>query len=420
MNVFKYILEVNDASYKWYFSIVISLILVNFLIPSTLSSIGLSFKLLIYILAISSVLKIYYRKSNLRRSVKLITPIALNNFKQIFIYLGGLLIIFWVIFRNGDALSLRSYLVDGGFSNLGVILLMLFLLFFVLISISINNRDTKYKEIEPLSSEEIKLVYKNKKENIQHGRISDQYILRHYAHLTEYESIIKLIDIKDKNSPILDNGCGDGSLAILMAKRGFNVVACDISEPNIRYAKERATNEGVGEKIKFLIADAEKLPFDDDSFEFVVSSHVLEHLPNFNKGLEEVRRVTKKYAVIALPTCLNPCAWVILGGDSFWKFSRWSLSAWFIGLARVVLNLGDIGVDEGYGGDLSLPHVWRYPWIMRRQIREGGFKIIRFEASSICLPYFSFLLPVIKFLERFKSKPIIRNFGYGSIAVVEK
>ena len=420
MNISKYILEVNNTIYKWYFSIVMSLILVNFLVPNTLNSIGISFKLLIYILTISSALKIYYRESNLRRSVKLITPIALNHFKQIFVYLGSLLVIFWIIFRNGDALSLRSYLVDGGFSNLGIILLMFSLFFFILVSISINNRDVQYKEVKPLSSEEIKLVYKNKKENIQHQRISEEHALRHYAHLTEYESIIRLINIKDKNNLILDNGCGDGSLAILMAKRGFNVVACDISEPNIEHAKERASREGIEGKIKFLTADAENLPFSDNSFECVVSSHVLEHLPDFYRGLREVYRVTKKSAVIALPTCFNPCAWVILGGDSFWRLSRWSLTAWFVGLARVILNFGDIGVDEGYGGNSNLPHVWRYPWIMRKQLKEGGFKIIHFEASSICLPYFPFLLPVIKFLEKFKSKPIIRNFGYGSIALVEK
>ena len=423
MNVFKYILEINDVSYKWYFVIISSLIIINFLIPESLKELGISLKLLIIILIISSALKIIYRREKAKKSVKLLSSMAENHFQQIFIFLGGALIIVWAVLQNNHMISLRSYLVETGFYNSITIILFSILYFFILMSIFENKNIVleQDKNSDVFSdAEAIKFVYKNKKENIKEDRVSDRYPLRRHAHVIEYESIINLIDLQDKNNSILDNGCGDGTLAILMAKRGFNVAACDISDPNIEYAKERAIAEGVGDKIKFLTADSENLPFDDNSFEYVISSHVLEHLPSFDKGLQEVRRITRNYAIIALPTCLNPCAWVILGGDRFWAISRWSLSAWFIGLGQVILNLGGIGVNEGYGGDKKLPHVWRYPWIMRKDLKRGGFKIIHFEASSLCLPYFNFLLPIIKYLEKFKSKPIIRNFGYGSIAVLKK
>ncbi len=423
MNIFKYILEINDASYKWYFTTILSLIIINFLIPASLKNLGISLKLLIVIFIISSILKIIYRKKETQKSIKFLTPMAKDHFQKIFIFLGGLLIIMWAVFQNNHMISLRSYLIETGFYNSVTVILFGILYFFILMSIFENKNIVleQDKNINAFSDAEvIKLAYKNKKENIRENRVSDKYPLRHHAHTTEYESIINLIDLQDKNSSILDNGCGDGTLAILMAKRGFNVVACDISEPNIEYAKERAVIDGVENKIKFLTADSENLPFDDNSFEYVVSSHVLEHLPSFDKGLQEVRRITRNYAIIALPTCLNPCAWVILGGDSFWTISRWSLSAWFVGLGQVILNLGGSGVDEGYGGDKNLPHIWRYPWVMRKDLKRGGFNIIHFEASSICLPYFNFLLPIIKYLEKFKSKPIIRNFGYGSIALLKK
>jgi len=209
-------------------------------------------------------------------------------------------------------------------------------------------------------------------------------------------------------------------VAVMLAKKGALVTACDISGPNIEQAKIYAGQEAVADKINFLVADAENLPFPDNSFDWVVSSHVLEHLPDFQKGLKEVYRITKKRAIIALPTCLNPCAMVLLGGDVFWTISKWSFFAWFIGLSRIILNLGGEGVNEGYGGYEELPHIWRYPWIMRRRLRQAGFRIIHFEASSLCLPYFNKLLPLIKKIDQYKDRLLIRNFGYGSIAVVEK
>jgi hypothetical protein len=85
-----------------------------------------------------------------------------------------------------------------------------------------------------------------------------------------------------------------------------------------------------------------------------------------------------------------------------------------------MLNMGGVGVNEGYRGNKGLPHIWRYPWVMRRELREGGFRIISFEASSLCMPYGKFLLPLAARWERHRASPIVRNFGYGSIAVAEK
>ena len=58
MNIFKYILEINDASYRWYFAIISSLIIINFLIPESLGELGISLKLLIIIFIIA--LPLYY------------------------------------------------------------------------------------------------------------------------------------------------------------------------------------------------------------------------------------------------------------------------------------------------------------------------------------------------------------------------
>lgn len=261
-----------------------------------------------------------------------------------------------------------------------------------------------------------KKFYQTYHDEIFKKRFDSPYPLRRYVHRTQYQSVIEKIK---EGETVLDAGCGEGILAVLLAEKGFDVTACDISEPNIESAKKFAGEKGVDKKINFVVADAENLPFKDDSFDVVISSHVLEHLPNFEKGLSEIKRVMKNRAIVALPTCLNLCSMVQLGGDTFWQLSKRSVFALLLGFLRVAVNIFRKGVNGDYAGRKDLPHLWRYPWVMKRELKKAGFKIVHFEAGSLCLPYFNFFLPLVKFLDKFKAKPVLRNFGYGSLAVLE-
>lgn len=63
----------------------------------------------------------------------------------------------------------------------------------------------------------------------------------------------------DKKVQILDIGCGTGRHSIELAKRGYQVVGVDLSESQIKRAKEKAKAQNI--QIDFLIQDARKLTF---------------------------------------------------------------------------------------------------------------------------------------------------------------
>ena len=148
----------------------------------------------------------------------------------------------------------------------------------------------------------------------------------------------------------------------------------------------------------------------------------LSHLPNFDKGLKEVMRVTKKYAVVAIPTILNPCSLVQVGGGQFYIKGPRSFLALPIGFIKMLWALVTMreGVDEGYEGRKELEHIFRFPWVMKRKIKKCGFKLVSYEAPSICLPYFEALLPIIKILDKYRTSKIFRNLGYGTGYLIEK
>jgi 2-polyprenyl-3-methyl-5-hydroxy-6-metoxy-1,4-benzoquinol methylase len=254
-----------------------------------------------------------------------------------------------------------------------------------------------------------------------HDRITDKRFhspspIRQHAHHMQYAAVANQVPA---GATVLDAGCGEGTLSVLLAKRGCIVTGVDLSEPNIAAAKAYAQAEGVADRVTFLVGDAEHLPVQDKSFDYVVSSHVLEHLPEFSQGVREIARIARVGAVIAIPTCLNACSLVLLGGDKYWAFSRRTPYALLAGICRVIgaYVTGQEGVNEGYAGRSELIHIWRFPRRGRMLLEGGGLNVKRYRASSFVLPYFSFLLPLSKMLEKGVWLPVLRNCGYGTTYV---
>jgi SAM-dependent methyltransferase len=205
----------------------------------------------------------------------------------------------------------------------------------------------------------------------------------------------------------------------MLAKKGAIVTGTDISIPNIEASKKYADEMGV--TINFLIADSENLPFEENSFDVVVCSHVLEHIPDFDKGLHELMRVTKDEVVVAIPTIINMCSWVQVGGSQFYGKGIRAFAALPYGFLLMcwAFLLGREGVDEGYAGN-GVVHIFRFPSVMRKKIKKYGYTLKRQEGSTLCIPFFETLLPVSKMLDTLKNKPIFRNFGYGTTYVIKK
>jgi len=80
---------------------------------------------------------------------------------------------------------------------------------------------------------------------------------------------------------------------------GFEVTACDLKVSRIgQLAEEFSSKEW---NLRFQVANAESLPWPNGALDTVVSTHTLEHIPNRNRCLEEIRRVTRRRVVIIVP-----------------------------------------------------------------------------------------------------------------------
>jgi len=89
----------------------------------------------------------------------------------------------------------------------------------------------------------------------------------------------------------LDIGCGEGYNTRLLAGRGARIIAVDISEVFIKYAKEMEESEPLG--IDYRVASAVELPFPDESFDFATGFMSFMDIPEKERVLSEAFRVLK-------------------------------------------------------------------------------------------------------------------------------
>jgi ubiquinone/menaquinone biosynthesis C-methylase UbiE len=88
---------------------------------------------------------------------------------------------------------------------------------------------------------------------------------------------------------VLDVGTGSGFLALLFAEMEHEVTGIDLSEGMLEKAKNNAKSMGL--EIDFYHGDAESLPFEDGSFDLVVSKFLLWTLPHPSSAVQEWKTV---------------------------------------------------------------------------------------------------------------------------------
>lgn len=96
------------------------------------------------------------------------------------------------------------------------------------------------------------------------------------------DKVDRLLDV-EPGDRVLEVGCGRGHLTRRLAERGIDAIGID-ANPN---AADLAGTDRV------LPMRAESLKFEDASFDYVISIHALEHIPELKRALGEMGRVTR-------------------------------------------------------------------------------------------------------------------------------
>ena len=133
----------------------------------------------------------------------------------------------------------------------------------------------------------------------------------------EYPRIFKDAVI-GRTGTYVDVGAGDGGQIRSALDQGLlrsftRIVAADISEERV------ARMRRLMPEIDAVVADAQALPFADDTFDFIYSSQVIEHVPDDAAMAREMRRVLKPGGVAVVGSALRlPGAWYYYRCNGRW------------------------------------------------------------------------------------------------------
>jgi len=131
-------------------------------------------------------------------------------------------------------------------------------------------------------------------------------------HVTRYDELglkfqikaakaqLEELDLKDK--VVLDVGAGTGALSFLMLDLGAAKVVCgDISSYMLELCRKKAIEKGYDQdRIDFRQLDAESLPYEDNSFDMVITGMTLGLIPNQVKAITEMVRVVRRGGCVSV------------------------------------------------------------------------------------------------------------------------
>lgn len=179
-------------------------------------------------------------------------------------------------------------------------------------------------------------------------------------------------EITERN--FLDAGSGTGWFSLAAVKRGACVTSLDVGDKILAQVAKKCDSERI-------VGSVLKMPFDDETFDIVLSTEVIEHTPDPHAAILEMHRVIKRGGVLALTV-----------PNRFW---HWSV---------VLANQLGLRPYEGYEN-------WVHWHQLRQWLHDAGFTIELMRGIHLFPFTLKFSQPLLAYGDRFGTSlgPVMVN-----------
>lgn len=156
-------------------------------------------------------------------------------------------------------------------------------------------------------------------------------------HIVKRTGLHKVNWISNPDVALLDLGCGIGRHVVFAAKLGINVSGIDLSEEAIAVAEKWVAEENLSAKVQLVCSDIRQQPWQDKSFDFIVSHGVLDSM-----SFEIAKAAVAETARIAKPGALFYCD--LVSGDNSEHYPGYSEE-------EEVNTIHELGTIQSYFND---------------------------------------------------------------------
>lgn len=169
--------------------------------------------------------------------------------------------------------------------------------------------------------------------------------------------ILELVDATPETS-FLEPGVGTGLNVLPLVRRGYCVTGIDVSQEMLDQFRQKLHK--IPQNLKLIHADASQLPFTDQSFDVVLTVHMVHTVSNWKMFLDEIDRVLKPQGFYLNAQWITPPARM-----EFERYFRAILSKYEVGQASKRLNtaIEEINIEEyfhskGYRSNYVIAKEW--------------------------------------------------------------
>jgi ubiquinone/menaquinone biosynthesis C-methylase UbiE len=139
--------------------------------------------------------------------------------------------------------------------------------------------------------------------------LDDPHVAKAFERITNFlpfkllrRKVISKLKTFTPQGTLVDLGCGSGNLIVQIAQKlpSLNLIGLDIASEILEFAKKRAVEKKVAERIEFKLGNAGKMPFEDNSIDFLVSTLSLHHWETPPEVFKEIYRVLKENGIFLI------------------------------------------------------------------------------------------------------------------------
>ncbi|MDH5378194.1 MAG: methyltransferase domain-containing protein, partial [Gammaproteobacteria bacterium] len=242
-------------------------------------------------------------------------------------------------------------------------------------------------------SDEVKRVYDHDMREMWDKRIASHIYNMYHAQLEMYQSLVP-----KEAKRVLDVGCAQGTLALLLAEQGYSVMAVDLRQGFLDYAKTRWTHGDIVFKQGNVFDLGLK-----EKFDVIFANQIIEHLVYPQEMVEKLSALLNENGLLVMTTPNGKYfknsqpSYTELGNPKDWEHMQFTADGDGHFFAYTPEELRDIFEKSGLKN--IIVRSYETPWISGH---------IKFRYLHMVLPYC-----LLKWLDRFSKRlPFSRKFSH--------